>query len=225
MLLPKAPKAPKSLSVFEDFNAEFAVTIANRRPRPTIMQPSPDRNADPRVGAAFAFRSLDIEQLYVSFLLNAEDFFQGCSPTWTWQNLQSLALTSQLLKPTGFHLGTNALLCRAGVIALQMPKLRTLVLWNGSRGFAAAFIYQVHRDSVTITWRGTWNLQLTPQVIEAWQSVASRLHSAELRIEKQQIHDAIGCHGDAIHYLDLPCRVVEPASLWQIRQENAHHTT
>jgi hypothetical protein len=26
-------------------------------------------------------------------------------------------------------------------------------------------------------------------------------------------------YGDAIHFLDLPCRVVEPASLWQIRNE------
>ncbi|KFZ19476.1 hypothetical protein V502_03631 [Pseudogymnoascus sp. VKM F-4520 (FW-2644)] len=158
LLLPKAPKAPKSLLVFEDFNTESAALITRRHHQPAILQVDPDRNVDPRVGAAFASRSLDLEQLAVSYLLNAEDFFRACLLAWTWQNLRSLALTSQLLKPTGSRLETDALLFRAGVSALQMPKLRTLVLWNGGRGNAAAFIYRVHRGSATITWRGTWNL-------------------------------------------------------------------
>ena len=105
-----------------------------------------------------------------------------------------------------------------------MPKLRALALWNGTRGMAAAFIYRVHRDCASIAWRGTWDHEFSPQVIDAWKSVASTLHSMELRIEKQLIQDEIGSHGDAIHYLDLPCRVVEAASLWQIRGENAPHT-
>lgn len=150
ILLPKAHKAPKSLLVFEDFNTESAATIARHHP-PAILQEDPDRNVDPRIGAAFASRSLDLEQLAVSYLLNAEDFFRACLPTWTFQNLQSLALTSQLLKPTGSRLETDALLFRAGVSALQMPKLRTLVLWNGGRGNAAAFMYRGHLGSATIT--------------------------------------------------------------------------
>ncbi|OAF58728.1 hypothetical protein VC83_04953 [Pseudogymnoascus destructans] len=87
--------------------------------------------------------------------------------------------------------------------------------------FAAAFIYRLRRDCASITWRGTWSLEISPEVIEAWRSVASELHSVQLRVEKQQVHEEIGSHGDAIHYLDLPCRVVESASLWQIRRENA----
>ncbi|OBT70758.1 hypothetical protein VF21_10169 [Pseudogymnoascus sp. 05NY08] len=199
------PKTFKKLSVFEDFNKEL---IAVADPYwPSQWSPKWDmehlvnQEQDtvrymrdyPRDSFVRQIFDLNLEELSISYMINAEDFFPASPPRryWNspppgpWERLQSLALTSQLLQPTIDHPETNALLHRAGISALQMPKLHTLVLWNGTRGFAAAFIYRVHRDCASIAWRGTWNHEFTPQVIEAWQSVASTLHSAELRIEKQ----------------------------------------
>lgn len=226
------PNTLKKLSVFEDFNADLAAVADRRWPLPQdhIGDMIRKMDLDSRISTVFRIFNLNLEELSISYMIHAEDFFPVSvpirywepMPTGPWERLLSLALTSQLLQPTTSHSETNALLCRAGVSALQMPKLRTLALWNGTRGMAAAFIYHVHRDYATIAWRATWNLEFSLPVIEAWQSVASILHSAELRIEKQLIEeDVIRSHGDAIYHLDLPCRVVEPASLWQIRKENA----
>ncbi|KND91372.1 hypothetical protein TOPH_03958 [Tolypocladium ophioglossoides CBS 100239] len=212
------PKSLKSLLVFEDFNDDLAAALGKAQLSGHLYVDAA-RIVDPRIGAAFASRSLFLKQLSVSYMANAEDFFQACMRTWTWQHLQSLALTSQLLQYMGNRQETYALLCSAGVTALQMPRLHTLVLWNGRKGNACAFIYHADRDCAHITWRSTWDLELSPHVVKVWQCVAFKFHSFELKIDKQRIQGAIGSHGDAIHHLDLPCRVVAPASLWQIRRE------
>ena len=65
-------------------------------------------------------------------------------------------------------------------------------------------------------------MQLSPRVVKAWQCVAMEHHLCRtLRVDKQRVNSVIGSHGDAIHFLDLPCPVVDPASLWQIRREEA----
>ncbi|KZL77592.1 hypothetical protein CT0861_12084 [Colletotrichum tofieldiae] len=150
--------------VFEDFSDNLAVALGNAAQLPWQLQVDGNRIVDPRIGAAFAPRSLDLEQLSVSYMVNAEDFLQACMPTWTWQRLQSLALTSQLLRQTGSRLKIDALLYKAGITALQMPRLHTLVLWNGIKGDACAFIYHTDRDRAYITWRGTWDMELSHRV-------------------------------------------------------------
>jgi hypothetical protein len=206
----RLPKTLKRLSVFEDFNDSLVAALCT----------DASRIVDARIGAAFASRSLDLDQLSVSYMVNAEDFFQACTPTWTWQRLQSLALTSQLLRQMGSREETDALLYQAGITALRMPRLQTLVLWNGTKGDACAFIYQcTDRDGAHVTWRGTWDLELSPRVVEVWERVALESHSCALRVGEQRVEAVIGSHGDAIHHLRLPCRVVAPASLWQIRRE------
>jgi hypothetical protein len=46
---------------------------------------------------------------------------------------------------------------------------------------------------------------------------------ASLRVEREGVAGGggggIGSYGDDVFWLGLPCRVVEPASLWQIRRE------
>jgi hypothetical protein len=163
----------------------------------------------------------------VSYLSNAEDFFGACLPTWTWEHLRSLALTSALLQPAGSRANIYALLSSAAAAALRMPRLQTLVLWNGRRGNACAFAYHHQhqgRGRPHIAWRSTWDLELTHTVVEAWQTVASQARPSELGIEKQDIPGGVDSHGDAIHHLALPCPVVAPASLWQMRREGAYHT-
>ncbi|UKZ68359.1 uncharacterized protein TrAtP1_009398 [Trichoderma atroviride] len=174
-----------------------------------------------RYDEAFAHKSLELHHLAVSFMVDAEQMFTSCQPTWIWPNLQTLSLTSQLLQSDGGKRGTiEALLCRAGELVRRMPKMRTLVLWNGGKDHACAFMYCVdENDYPSITWRGTWDMEMSPRIIEAWQDVASTLPSCRLDVRNERIEETIGSHGDAIYYLRLPLQVVEPASLWQMRRE------
>ena len=172
------------------------------------------------LGAGFAAKSLDLQHLAISFMINAEELFQHCHSTWSWSYLQSLALTSQLLQNDWEkYKQVEALLCRASVLVRRMPKLHTLVLWNGGRGHACAFVYRIDSDSISVTWRGTWHLELSPLVVESWQLAASKLHFSELQIKQEWVGAVIRSHGDAIYHLQLPCQVIDPASLWQIRRE------
>lgn len=174
-----------------------------------------------RFDEAFAIKSLELHHLAVSFMTDAEPLFRHCQSTWIWPELQTLSLTSQVLQSGVEKRGAiKALLCRAAELVRQMPKMRTLVLWNGGKDHACAFIYRVDRnDYPSITWRGTWHMEMSPRVIKSWQDVASTLPSGRLDVWNEHIEEAIGSHGDAIHHLRLPVQAVEPASLWQMRRE------
>lgn len=200
--------------MFRDSN-EFYDTLP-----PSTIQRHPPGHRD-RFDVAFAFKSLELYHLAVSFMVDAEDMFRICQPTWIWPNLQTLSLTSQLLQSHDEKRGAiEALLCRAGDLVRQMPKMRTLVLWNGGKDHACAFIYRVDsNDHPSITWRGTWDLEMSPCIIESWQNVASTFPSCRLDVRKEHIEETIRSHGDAIDSLRLPLQVVEPASLWQMRRE------
>jgi hypothetical protein len=70
----------------------------------------------------------------------------------------------------------------------------------------------------TLTWRGTWNLELSDDVVESWKKVAPG--PCYLRLEKEALRNVdIRSHGDAIHHLRLSESVVDSASPCQIRQE------
>ncbi|KAM0251720.1 hypothetical protein ACHAQJ_008041 [Trichoderma viride] len=173
-----------------------------------------------RLDTSLASKSRDLQHFAVSFMVNAEEVFQKCLPTWNWPRLQSLSLTSQLLQNDWKILDMiESLLCRGGDLVQQMPKIQTFVLWNGGKSHACAFIYHVGRDRASITWRGTWNLQMSPRVVETWQRAASVFSSCELQVKQESIQEIIRCHGDAIYHLKLPCQVIDPASVWQIRRE------
>lgn len=228
----RLPKTLKSIVVFEDFSRNLGAVLHNAQGL-LGQRVNLSRMLDAQVGTAFARRSLDLQHLSVSYMVDAMHFFQGCMPdllgrhsdreTWTWQHLQSLALTSQCLQRTGNRREIDALLGRAATVVLRMPKLHTLVLWNDTN--ACAFIYACDSArGARITWRGTWELDMTPYVVQMWQSVAWKVHSCALQVVKEGVDGVIRSHGDAIHHLGLPCQVVTPASLWQIRQEGNPHT-
>ena len=211
------PKGLKRISLFEDFNEDYTALFQGG---PSIRQADPVRIAEPAVSAAFAYRSLDLEQLSVSFMADARYFFQARQPLWTWNHLQSLALTSRLLTHRANHGEISDLLQDAGTAALYMPRLRIMALWNGGKEEACVFIYCKGCDNPSITWRGTWDVELEPRVIQAWEKVASKYTSGELRFERQPLYCGIvSSHGDTIHQLDLPHGVLDPVSLWQIRRE------
>ncbi|KAI0841931.1 hypothetical protein F5Y06DRAFT_306900 [Hypoxylon sp. FL0890] len=214
------PDTVSSLIVFED-SYKFYDTFP-KRPAHMPWFNLFDNLFDPSegLGAVFASRSLNLQHLAVSFMVNAEEVFRYCQPMWSWSHLQSLALTSQLLQDDwGKREQIEALLCRASVLVQKMPKLHTFVLWNGGKAHACAFIYRIDREGASVTWRGTWHLEFSPLVVESWQLAASKLPFPELRLKQERIRGVIKSHGDAIYQLELPCQVIEPASLWQIRRE------
>ncbi|KAG5784687.1 hypothetical protein H9Q73_001669 [Fusarium xylarioides] len=171
---------------------------------------------------SIAQTSLRLNELSVSFFIDAMNFFEACEEGWTWDHLKCLSLTSSLLfrsiKGQKKHIGN--LLIAAAKIVLRMPNLTTMVLWNGGTGRACAFMYTRTEHYAHITWRGTWDLEISRQVLEAWEDVA-KLHSVELRITHERLRETIRSHGDALFHLNLPCQVIEPTSLWQIRMEDA----
>ncbi|EHK17091.1 uncharacterized protein TRIVIDRAFT_127669, partial [Trichoderma virens Gv29-8] len=172
------------------------------------------------LGDAFAKKSCGMKHLAVSFMVDAQHIFRHCKPSWTWSQLKSVALTSQLLRDSlDTHDKIGDLLCRAAALARQMPELETFVLWNGGKDNACAFIYRVDGGDVSIAWRGTWRLEMSPDVVKAWEAAASIRSDRVLTIHQERISSDVNCVGDAIHHLKLPCQVAEPASLWQIRRE------
>ncbi|KAF5705620.1 hypothetical protein FMUND_12060 [Fusarium mundagurra] len=166
--------------------------------------------------------SLRLNELSVSFFVDAMDFFEACEEEWTWEHLISLSLTSSFLFRSikGQKQRIDDLLIAAAKLVLRMPNLTTMALWSGGAGKACAFMYTRTKHYAHITWRGTWDLEISRQVLEAWEDVA-KLHSLELRITHEQLRETIRSHGDAIFHLNLPCQVIEPTSLWQIRMEDA----
>ncbi|KAK0716754.1 hypothetical protein B0T26DRAFT_647594, partial [Lasiosphaeria miniovina] len=196
-------------SIFEEFSDAIVESLGGAIPIPRWMQPKLD--------AALS--------LSVSDMVDARDFFGACAPTtWIWERLESLALTSQLLRDTGSRGEIHALLLNAGTTALRMPRLRTLVLWNGQRENACAFIYRTKSDHASIIWRGNWGIDLSPRVVEAWRRAVLEGHSRHVfRVAHEEVRGVIGSHGDAMHRLNLPRPGFSPVSLWQMRTEGIDH--
>lgn len=223
------PDTVNSLVIFED-SYRFYDQFPPRWPSSLqSFQPILPAGPSEKIDTDFVSKSLKLQHLSISFMINAESLFQKCQSDWTWPRMQSLALTSKLLRHeaedqdsiTDHRSPITDLLRRAGVLAQQMPMIHTFVLWNCEKAHACAFIYRVEKGTASVTWRGTWNFKLRPRVVNEWQAVASkrRMHRSELQLKQDDIKAAIKCPGDAIYHLKLPCQVIEPASLWQIRRE------
>ncbi|KAF4963029.1 hypothetical protein FSARC_8917 [Fusarium sarcochroum] len=210
------PRTLNRLIIFED-SYEFYDPFAKSLPSSFVLSwvPGLDTADDyGKLGEALASKSRDLQHLAISFMIDAERIFRFCQPTWTWSHLESLALTSQLLQNhSGKYQEIWALLCRARAVVQKMSKLHTFVLWNGGKGHACAFICRLDKDSASVTWRGTWRLELSPAVLKSWQRIASELRAPRLQVNYEQVAGVIKTHGDAIYRLKLPCQVVEPASL------------
>ena len=177
-------------------------------------------------GHALVEASLGLEHLAASFVSDASHFFHACQKRNIWPTLESLALTSNALEPQRQSVDVNDLLETIALVAMKMPRLKSMELWNGRAGFAGVFQYQISESDRTamFTWRGTWNLPLEPHVLSAWEAVASERVDCKLRVVTE-ILDAnvvITSHGDAIRYLKLLNTVVHPVSLWQIQKETVH---
>ncbi|KAI1359884.1 hypothetical protein F5Y08DRAFT_349266 [Xylaria arbuscula] len=215
------PKHVKRISIFKDFNNQLILALNNA----ISSYPGPSMDAisaaDLQLAKAFAKQSHNFERLSISYMIDAQQLFTSCQQLpCAWNLLQSLTLTSSTLAQRTPRRDVYTLLQNASLAALNMPQLKSMVLWNSEQGQACAVIYLRPTASgmATLTWRGTWDLDLSYDVVESWKKVASG--SCYLRVENEALQDVdIRCHGDAVYHLRLPDGVIDQASLWQIRQE------
>ncbi|KAI1324879.1 hypothetical protein F5Y16DRAFT_423516 [Xylariaceae sp. FL0255] len=210
---PLASSGIKRLTLFEDFNEQYSRRCKDR---------DPIRIPNIAVSETIAQASLTFEHLSVSFIADASQFFDACRISFKWPNLASLALTSQLLTPDEDPTSIYVMLQAAAAVALQMPQLRTMEIWNGREGSAGLFKYQFleRRRPAMVTWRGTWRLTLPPHLTSSWEALALKHQGSGCNVAEELLDVDIKCHGDAMYYLQLSKPVLRPASLRQIRVEH-----
>lgn len=204
----------RKLTIFENFNESYPKLYFRC---PAIRVP------EPAVSRKLAHASLHLTSLSASFNIDAGLFFAARQNSWTWENLTSLSLTSTAFTDDPDTEGINDMLRDAASAALKMPKLGTIELWNGRRGVAMLFRFQLARDgqSAIITVRGTLELGLEERTTQAWNLVARQHRCNKVTTQNSLIHaDLIRSHGDAIHHLGLLTEVVRPVSLRQILDEH-----
>lgn len=214
----------KKLVIFENFNQQYPATMQHFMDGADGVECDSIRNPAPAVGRMLAFASVGLEHLAASFIVDASHFFE-IDARWKWPKLSSLVLTSKRLAPDEDPTEIGAMLRAAAAVALRMPRLETMEIWNGRKGLAALFKYQAsfkYRQA-TITWRGTWRLtrmHMDHSVTQAWEAVVCQLGGWRLTFDQERLDGAlINSHADAIHYLGFSSQVIRPISLQQIRME------
>lgn len=209
---PHVPGRLRKLVLFENSNRLYASKKKN-----VYCLSDPIRVPTFEVSLSFATISLELEYFSASFLVDASLFFQACQPSWEWPKLTLLALTAQQLSPIPSLIEIDDMLQAAASAAMRMPRLTTMEIWNGQEGFAMLFRYQLTngRQSAVITCRGTWEFDLRPRVVRAWEAVAVGHRAYETRLVKEVLDASVEIrfHGDAIHHLKLVSEVIRPVSL------------
>ncbi|GAB0133847.1 hypothetical protein EsDP_00002241 [Epichloe bromicola] len=217
------PRDLKRLTLFQDWSAKHITALRRAAHGSAGILTVPDD----RVAMALAKRSIGLEHLAAASLVEASSFFRSCSPHWIWENLRYLALTSDKLAhhdsqddETASKMGE--MLESAGRVALKMPQLREMVLWNAQGGQAGAFIYQLKHGSSFVIWRGSWTYQIPAQVLSAWEEVSKTFTTYDLIAKPAElIKTDVNSHAEWLALLQLPGPVVDPESLRQMRKEDA----
>ncbi|KAL7912271.1 hypothetical protein GGI35DRAFT_444850 [Trichoderma velutinum] len=211
----------KRLVVFENFNQQYPAIMQRFQSGVDLAGCDSIRNPAPAVSRMVALASLKLEHLAVSFIVDASQFFQ-IEPSWEWPNMTSLVLTSKLLAPDENPIEIGAMLQAAATVATKMPKLERMEIWNGRKGLAALFKYQIFHNirQTRITWRGTWELTMESSIVQVWKALVHQQDGWRFDLVQEQLNEAdIKSHGDAIRYLMLSSQVIRPISLQQIQIE------
>ncbi|KAM0432968.1 hypothetical protein ACHAPT_004673 [Fusarium lateritium] len=165
-----------------------------------------------------------LENISVSFLIDAQDFFQPFSYpysecTTVWKNLETLSLTCRTLRSSSTsHI--NKLLCAAARAANKMPKLRLLELWDGAEGKASVFRYCIVHKVAEILWLSTITPKIGQQVVNTWTSVAVAQGQSDVRVSTQALDsEEILSAGTVLRYLYLREQILHPVSGYRIAWE------
>ncbi|KAF5974952.1 hypothetical protein FBULB1_7579 [Fusarium bulbicola] len=233
-------KKVKSMTVFQDRSEHFNAVVRHERAQlgplfqpllsfqpllpllpfqlfQPFLSPDPEPKHRPVLAREFAEASLSLENLSLSFIVDAVDFFGHCQEDWLWAALRSLALTSRVLTCDGDSFEIDGLLQTAAQMAKRMPKLERLTIWNGGANEACAFTYRKQQHNASVTWQAKGGTKLNPAVYSAWEN----LHpGCFLGVEEKDTWYLITSHGAAIMCLGLE-HVVSEVSLRQIQLENS----
>lgn len=174
--------------------------------------------------------SQHLQQLSLSFIVDASDFFRLCRPSDTehpnpglfqpahnWQHLTSLTLTSKVLK-TPSHSPVNDLLLAAAMAAMKVPKLELMEIWNAKDRKAGIFRYDATAAFTKITWQCTADLSLSKDVQMAWGKVADAHTLRELSVEYVQRPRSVKHIGSALTY--MMSDVLHPVSAYRMQQRH-----
>ncbi|OIW26063.1 hypothetical protein CONLIGDRAFT_684600 [Coniochaeta ligniaria NRRL 30616] len=199
-LAPSLPRSLTHLQLFEDFDAQLygPLAVCAHLFSPVNMLLPCLSKSTPKLqvlAVSFLTDAIDVFDLRWSYLLERPDgtiwdeATRQCAidtSTDFFLNMEFVVLTSQEhLRPDQNRSKINALLRAAAAVALKMPKLKTMELWNCGQGQACVFRYEAvdysapepeHSDECRLTWRSTWgrarDLVVEPAVLEAWEGVA-----------------------------------------------------
>ncbi|RDW75621.1 hypothetical protein BP5796_06442 [Coleophoma crateriformis] len=140
------PSHVRTVSISEEFNDQLALILRRDTPYLRIIDTNPSAGLLTLV-RAFASKSRNFERLSISYMIDAQQF--------------------SILTQTAPQKEISALLYDASLAALNMPQLESMVFWNSKHGEACAVIYQRNKASrnATLTWRGTWDLELGYDVV------------------------------------------------------------
>jgi hypothetical protein len=174
--------------------------------------------------------SRSLENLSVSFLIDAKDFFGIFWPSRPdapdvvpWNNLRTLALTSSLLNPGPDSTKINKLLIAASRAAAYMPRLKVMEIWNGNDGYACVFRYRNHRRLPQITWECSWKTppQMDDEVISCWSAAMTKLHpnSRLIATSDRFPKKLIKTYAATLRYLQLRTYVLHIISDYQLHWE------
>lgn len=217
-LQPSSFKNVKSMTVFQDRNEYFNAVARRRRSwiqrhfQPQLRPILPGKV----LARELAVASLSLENLSLSFIVDAVDFFSQCQENWLWADLRSLTLTSRLLTSDGDSLEIHELLQTAAQKTKHMPKLERLTIWNGGANEACAFTYRKQKYNASVLWQAKGGTRLDPAVYSSWEN----LHPGYfLRVEEKDTWPLITSHAAAIMCLGLQ-HVVDDVSLRQMQLEN-----
>ncbi|PVI05846.1 hypothetical protein DM02DRAFT_682780 [Periconia macrospinosa] len=206
------PDQLKRLTIFEDFNESYMISRINAPPNPRH-----DRITSIPLMRGLAEASLVLQHLSAAFIVNACQFWKVCKANWVWEQLLTLTLTSQALWPDNHPKNINDAIVEAAQVAKNMPKLQTMQIWNGRKGYAAVYRYEKGCHWAKITWRATWDLTLNEAAIAEWQKVAKVI---VINCENELLGPVpIRSHGEAVTVLGLE-NVACPVSIRQIHREH-----
>ncbi|KAI0853174.1 hypothetical protein F5Y00DRAFT_133950 [Daldinia vernicosa] len=206
----------RQLTIFEDSFHRNAFATSNQT----------DSTNSPEIAMTLLRESRNLEHLSASFVVDAKDFFRPfwpSTPTSTdrsWNKLKTLALTSNLLNPYQSSAEVNDLLYAAGMAARNMPALRVMEIWNGLRTTHGCFFrYYDDGSTSTITWRGTWELDLEPRVMQCWTETV-RKNTRYLNVGFRDMElpiDGTSFPASIIRHLKLKDQIVHPVSFCQLQ--------
>ncbi|KAL7908067.1 hypothetical protein GGI35DRAFT_53088 [Trichoderma velutinum] len=226
LILEFLPKTLKKFNWFEDFNKEVIRAFHQSHPLNEGSCIKRDCHAS---STSLARKGVLLEQLTACYSVDAVPFFQAVNFRGTWPNLTTLSLTCSLFSMPERRHEIAALLQIIGMVAQRMPLLQTLDIWFAIRHHAAAFKHRVTDKLITISWQGTWDLDLEAQeheiITTAWQAITRLRGNNSLYVGtyRPMKSEDVTSHAAAIRLLEIGQNVIHQASLEEISRETGYY--